>query len=148
MPRGGLRRGVIAADLDRFIVAQEPVYEGALEELRRGRKTSHWMWFIFPQVAGLGSSAMSRRFAIASLDEARAFLAHPVLGPRLRECAAAVLAVTGWTADEIFGSVDAKKLRSSMTLFHRAVPEESLFGQVLDRYFDGVADGATDSLLG
>ncbi|MEJ7749045.1 MAG: DUF1810 domain-containing protein, partial [Candidatus Limnocylindrales bacterium] len=107
-----------------------------------------WMWFIFPQVAGLGSSAMSRRFAIASLDEARAFLAHPVLGPRLRECAGAVLAVTGRTADEIFGSVDAKKLRSSMTLFQRAVPEESLFGQVLDRYYDGVADGATDSLLG
>ncbi len=138
----------MAADLDRFIVAQEPVYEGLLEELRRGRKTSHWMWFIFPQVAGLGSSVMSRRFAIASLDEARAFLAHRVLGPRLRECAGAVLAVTGWTADEIFGSVDAKKLRSSMTLFQRAAPGESLFGQVLDRYYDGIADGATDSLLG
>ncbi len=137
----------MAADLDRFIVAQEPVYEGLLEELRRGRKTSHWMWFIFPQVAGLGYSEMSRYFAIGSLDEARAYLAHPVLGARLRECAGVVLATTGRTAEEIFGSIDAKKLRSCMTLFHRAAPDEPAFAQVLDRRYEGVADDATDGLL-
>ena len=135
-------------DLDRFISAQEGAYAGALDELRRGRKVGHWIWFIFPQVAGLGYSAMSQQYAISSLDEARAYLAHPVLGARLRECAAVVLATTGRTALEIFGSIDAMKLRSSMTLFHRAVPDEPVFAQVLERYYDGKADDATDARLG
>jgi uncharacterized protein (DUF1810 family) len=133
-------------DLERFVAAQEHVYGGVLEELRRGRKTGHWIWFIFPQVSGLGSSGMSQRFAISSLDEARAFLDHPVLGARLRACAAIVLA-TPRTADEIFGSLDAMKVRSSMTLFHRAAPDEPLFGQVLDRFYAGVEDELTIALL-
>jgi uncharacterized protein (DUF1810 family) len=135
-------------DLDRFLVEQQPVYDDVLEELRRGHKTGHWIWFIFPQVAGLGKSAISRRFAIASLDEARAYLAHPVLGARLRECAGLVLATSGRTAEEIVGSTDAMKLRSCMTLFHRAAPNEPVFAQVLDRYYGGVADDATDERLG
>ena len=135
-------------DLDRFIGAQEGIYAGVLDELRRGRKVGHWIWFIFPQVAGLGYSAMSQQYAISSLDEARAYLAHPVLGARLRECAAVVLATTGRTALEIFGSIDAMKLRSSMTLFHRAVPDAPVFAQVLERYYDGKADDATDARLG
>ena len=134
-------------DLDRFVTAQERDYETVLGELRRGRKSSHWIWFIFPQIAGLGHSSMSQHFAIGSLDEARAYLAHPVLGPRLRECARLVLAVEGRTAEEILGSTDAMKLRSSMTLFHRAAPGEPEFALVLDRYYDGVADQATDQLL-
>jgi len=135
-------------DLGRFVSAQEGVYAGVLDELRRGRKVGHWIWFIFPQVAGLGYSAMSQQYAISSLDEARAYLAHPVLGARLRECAAVVLATTGRTALEIFGSIDAMKLRSSMTLFHRAVPDAPVFAQVLERYYDGKADDATDARLG
>jgi len=134
-------------DLDRFIAAQDRAYAGALEELRRGHKTGHWMWFLFPQVAGLGSSSMSQQFGIRSLDEARAYLAHPVLGARLRECAAAILEHHGLTAVEILGSIDAMKLRSSMTLFHRAAPDEPVFARVLDRYFDGIADEKTDALL-
>jgi uncharacterized protein (DUF1810 family) len=134
-------------DLDRFVAAQEGAYERVLGELRGGRKTSHWMWFVFPQVAGLGFSAMSQRYAIAALDEACAYLAHPVLGPRLRECVALVLAAPSRAATEIFGPVDAQKLRSCMTLFHRADPGERAFGQVLDRYFGGVPDEATDALL-
>jgi uncharacterized protein (DUF1810 family) len=138
----------MAYDLDRFVLAQDGVYDGVLEELRRGRKVGHWIWFIFPQVAGLGHSSMSQMYAISSLDEARAYLAHPVLGPRLRECAAIVLATEGRTAPEVFGSIDAVKLRSSMTLFHRAAPDEPVFRQVLDRYNDGRADEATDARLG
>jgi uncharacterized protein (DUF1810 family) len=134
-------------DLDRFLAAQEHVYDGVLEELRRGRKTGHWIWFIFPQVAGLGPSAMSQHFAINSLNEARAYLAHPVLGTRLRECAGVVRATKGRTAEEIFGSTDAMKLRSCVTLFHRAAPDEPVFVQVLDRYYGGVADEATDARL-
>ena len=134
-------------DLDRFVTAQAGVYHGALAELRRGRKTGHWIWFVFPQIAGLGSSEMSRYYAIGSLDEARAYLAHPILGPRLLGCAAAVMAVSGRSAVEILGSVDAVKLRSSMTLFHRAAPAQPAFAQVLDRYFDGLADPATDERL-
>ena len=106
------------------------------------------MWFVFPQVAGLGMSAPSTRYAIASLDEARAYIAHPVLGPRLVECAGALAGLSGRSADEILGPVDAMKLRSSMTLFARAAPDESVFGEALDRYFDGVADERTDELLG
>jgi uncharacterized protein (DUF1810 family) len=134
-------------DLDSFVVEQERVYDDVLEELRRGRKTGHWIWFIFPQIAGLGHSAMSQRFAIASLDEARAYLAHPVLGARLRECAGLVLATEGRTAVEIFGETDAMKLRSCVTLFLRAAPGEPLFAQVLERYYGGVADEATDARL-
>ena len=134
-------------DLGRFIDAQEHTYAGVLEELRRGRKTGHWIWFVFPQIAGLGQSAMSQRYAISSLEEARLFLADPVLGARLRECASVVLASGGRSAEEIFGSIDAMKVRSSMTLFHRAAPDEPVFGQVLDRYYGGVADAMTDALL-
>jgi len=137
----------VTDDLDRFVVAQASVYASALEELRRGRKTGHWMWFIFPQMAGLGHSAMSQHYAIASLAEARAYLAHPVLGPRLRECAGIVLATRESTAEQLFGSTDAMKLRSSMTLFHRAAPDEPVFAGVLDRHFSGVADDATDARL-
>jgi uncharacterized protein (DUF1810 family) len=134
-------------DFDRFLVEQESVYYDVLGELRSGRKETHWIWFIFPQIAGLGHSGMSERYAIGSLDEARAYLAHPVLGTRLRECAALVLATTGRTAKEILGPTDAMKLRSSMTLFHRAAPDEPFFAQVLDRYYGGVADEATDKRL-
>jgi uncharacterized protein (DUF1810 family) len=135
-------------DLERFVEAQHGVYEGVLRELRAGRKTGHWIWFIFPQLAGLGRSEMSRFYGIASLDEARAYLDHPVLGPRLRECVSAVLATLGASADQIFGSLDALKVRSSMTLFHRAAPDEPLFVEVLERFYGGVADAATDSMLG
>jgi uncharacterized protein (DUF1810 family) len=134
-------------DLDRFLEAQQHVYAGVLEELRRGRKTGHWIWYIFPQLAGLGRSQMSRDFAIGSLDEARAYFAHPVLGSRLRECAGAMLSIEGRSAEEILGSVDAMKVRSSMTLFQRAAPDEPVFRQVLDRFYGGVADPATDDLL-
>ena len=134
-------------DLDRFIDAQHLVHDRVLAELRGGRKTGHWMWFVFPQVAGLGFSEMSRRYAIGSLDEARAYLAHPVLGPRLRECAAIVLATRDRTAEQVFGGIDAVKLRSSMTLFHRAAPDEPLFREVLVRFYGGVPDPATDAQL-
>ena len=132
-------------DLQRFVDAQDRggIYDGALAELREGRKTSHWMWFVFPQIAGLGSSPMAQRYAISSLDEARAYLEHPVLGPRLIECASIVAANDDATAVQIFGDIDAQKLRSSMTLFQRAEPDEPVFGRVLDRFFDGAADAET-----
>jgi len=136
--------------LQRFIEAQDDggTYEHALAELRAGRKRTHWMWFIFPQLAGLGRSATAQRYAIGSLDEARAYLAHPLLGPRLRECAQALLAAPAdLTTHDILGATDALKLRSSMTLFARAAPDEPLFRDVLDRYYGGVADEATDRLL-
>ena len=131
--------------LERFVTAQDSggTYQRALAELRAGRKTSHWMWFIFPQVAGLGLSAMAQRYAISGVAEARAYLAHPVLGPRLRACAGAVAATEGSSADRILGPVDAMKLRSCMTLFAAAGPEEASFGEVLTRYFDGQLDQAT-----
>jgi uncharacterized protein (DUF1810 family) len=134
-------------DLERFVVEQAHAYHGALEELEAGRKTGHWIWFVFPQIAGLGHSAMSQRFSIASLDEARAYLAHAVLGTRLRECAGILLETQGRTAEQIFGSLDAMKVRSCMTLFHRADLDEPLFAQVLERYYGGVADPATDARL-
>ena len=134
-------------DLDRFVTAQDRDYETVLDELRRGRKSSHWIWFIFPQIAGLGHSAVSQHFAIGSLDEARAYLAHPILGARLRECAQLVLAVEGGSAEEILGSIDAMKLRSSMTLFHRAAPDQPAFALVLDRYYLGLEDPATTARL-
>jgi uncharacterized protein (DUF1810 family) len=135
--------------LQRFVDAQERggTYARALAELRQGRKTSHWMWFVFPQIAGLGQSEMSQRYAIASLEEARAYLDHPVLGPRLVECCEALLSHQGPSAEQILGGIDAIKLRSSMTLFARADPEARIFQQVLDRYFDGEADAATERLL-
>src|SRR5687768_12643603 len=118
-------------NLTRFVTAQDVggTYQRALEELRRGQKASHWMWFMFPQIAGLGFSHMSRTYAISSLEEARAYLQHPLLGPRLRECAAAVLASGAPTAEALMGGIDAVKLRSSMTLFLRAAPTEPLFQQ-------------------
>jgi uncharacterized protein (DUF1810 family) len=130
--------------LDRFVDAQGGgTYERALAELRRGRKTSHWMWFVFPQVAGLGFSATAQRYSISSLEEARAYLRHPVLGPRLRECAAVVAASESGTAEAVFGGIDAMKLKSSMTLFQRADPSEPAFRAVLDRFFGGAADQET-----
>lgn len=126
--------------LDRFVEAQDGVYDRALAELRAGRKASHWMWFVFPQIAGLGRSAMAQRYAITSLDEARAYLAHPVLGPRLVECARVLTELAGTSAEAVFGGIDAIKLRSSMTLFAHAAPG---FRAVLDRYFDGAEDPAT-----
>ena len=133
--------------LERFVEAQEGVYARALAELRAGRKQSHWMWFVFPQIAGLGRSETSRRYAIGSLEEARAYLAHPVLSERLRRCTRTLLAAKAQTAEEIFGSVDARKLQSSMTLFHRADRDDPLFREVLDRWFNGEPDPATDRLL-
>ena len=135
-------------DLERFVAAQDGVYDGALAELRAGRKTGHWIWFVFPQVAGLGRSGMSRIYALGSLAEARAYLAHRVLRPRLRESVAALLATHGRSADEMLGSIDAVKLRSSMTLFLRADPDEPAFRAVLDRFYDGRPDAATDAILG
>jgi uncharacterized protein (DUF1810 family) len=130
-------------NLQRFLDAQAPVYERARRELEAGRKESHWMWFIFPQIAGLGQSPMSIRFAIASLDEAMAYLAHPVLGARLRECARLTLDLEAKTARDIFGSIDEVKFRSSMTLFARAAPDDEAFQRCLDRYFAGDPDSAT-----
>jgi len=127
----------------RFVEAQAPVYAQALAELRAGRKRSHWMWFVFPQIAGLGSSAMAQHYAIASLDEAQAYLAHPILGVRLRECAQAMLSIEGRTAHEILGSPDDLKFHSSMTLFHVAAPRESVFQACLEKYFGGQEDPLT-----
>jgi uncharacterized protein (DUF1810 family) len=129
-------------DLARFVTAQAPVIEAVRGELRRGRKTSHWMWFIFPQIAGLGSSYMSRRFAISSLDEARAYVAHPLLGPRLAECAELVLAVKDRSVHDIFASPDDMKFHSSMTLFAEA-SRRDVFRQTLEKYFDGDPDPET-----
>jgi uncharacterized protein (DUF1810 family) len=131
-------------DLERFLDAQDRggTYARALAELRAGRKTSHWMWFVFPQRLGLGQSEMSRRYAIASAAEARAYAEHPILSPRLIECAEALLSHKEASAREIMGEVDAVKLRSSMTLFARAASEQPVFGQVLERYFAGEGDPA------
>jgi uncharacterized protein (DUF1810 family) len=129
--------------LARFVEAQAPVYAQALAELRAGRKRSHWMWFVFPQIAGLGTSAMAQRYAIASLDEAQAYLAHPVLGERLRECAQAMLSLEGRTAHDILGSPDDLKFHSSMTLFHIAAPGEPVFQACLEKYFGGQEDPQT-----
>lgn len=135
-----------AMDLERFVAAQD-ASPSFLDELRGGRKTSHWMWFVFPQIAGLGHSAMAQRYAIASLEEARAYLAHPVLGARLRECVEVLLSLGTRDPVAIFGSIDAMKLRSSLTLFLRAAPDDPLFQRALDRFYGGVADAATDARL-
>ncbi|HEX9353066.1 MAG TPA: DUF1810 domain-containing protein, partial [Streptosporangiaceae bacterium] len=141
-----------------FVTAQDTggTYDRAVAELRAGRKVSHWMWFVFPQIAGLGRSATAQEFAISSLGEARAYLSHPVLGPRLAESARVLTGVAGRSAEQIFGSLDAQKLRSSMTLFLRAAAADAgevggtgaLFAEVLHQYFDGRPDPATDRLLG
>jgi uncharacterized protein (DUF1810 family) len=135
-------------NLSRFVQAQEGVHEQALAEIRSGRKQSHWMWFIFPQFAGLGFSATSQWYSIKSLAETRAYLNHPVLGPRLLECAEAALSVQGRTALAIFGSPDDMKLRSCATLFARVSPPGSVFHQLLDRYYQGEPDTQTLRLLG
>jgi uncharacterized protein (DUF1810 family) len=135
-------------DLDRFVGAQQVNYQQALSELRSGRKRSHWMWYVFPQLAGLGFSATSRHFSIKDLAEAKAYLAHPELGPRLRECAETLLSVKGRSAHDILGCPDDAKLRSSATLFTLASPPDSLFQRLLDRYFQGQPDPKTLALLG
>jgi uncharacterized protein (DUF1810 family) len=134
-------------NLARFLEAQERDYEQALSEIKAGRKRSHWMWYIFPQFAGLGSSPTSRHYAIKSVEEARAYLAHPVLGPRLVVCAEAALQIAGRSAYDIFGSPDDMKLRSCATLFASVSPAGSSFERLLDRYFDGNRDERTLALL-
>jgi uncharacterized protein (DUF1810 family) len=136
-------------DLQRFVAAQDAggTYARVLAELRSGRKTSHWMWFVFPQIAGLGYSPVSQMYAITSLEEARAYLAHPVLGARLIECATILTGLTGRTAEQVFGDVDAMKLCSCVTLFRHAAPEKPVFAQVLDQYFGGVPDSATEKRI-
>ena len=134
--------------LDRFIQAQDPVMDQVEAELAAGQKRTHWMWFVFPQLAGLGHSPTARFYALASLAEAQAYLAHPVLGPRLRACTALVLAVPGRSAHAIFGSPDDLKFHSCMTLFAAAAPGPSLFADALDRFFDGAPDPRSLALLG
>jgi uncharacterized protein (DUF1810 family) len=134
--------------LERFTAAQNPIWDRVVAELTEGAKRSHWMWFVFPQIEGLGQSPMSYRYAIASLDEARAYLAHPVLGPRLREAVTLMLAHEGRTPASILGGIDAVKLRSSLTLFAMADPDEPLFQRALDAFYGGVQDARTIALLG
>lgn len=129
--------------LERFVEAQEPVIERAMAELRAGRKTSHWMWFVFPQARGLGHSPMAQRFALSSRAEAEAYLRHPILGPRLRECTRLVNAVDGRTIEEIFGHPDHLKFRSSMTLFAHATADNQVFADAIDKYFGGEYDPLT-----
>ena len=133
-------------NLQRFVDAQAPVYATVVKELREGRKASHWMWFVFPQLRSLGHSATAQRYGLASLDEARAYLAHPLLGERLRECTRLALRA-GTDAHALFGTPDDLKFRSCMTLFHRAAPDDSLFAEALRRCFDGKPDTLTDALL-
>jgi uncharacterized protein (DUF1810 family) len=132
-----------AFQLDRFTDAQEPVFREALLELERGHKRTHWMWFVFPQHVALGMSATARHFGIHSLDEARAYLRHPVLGPRLKQCCETLMKVEGRTAHEIFGSPDDMKLRSCLTLFELAAPDEPVFAQCLEKYYGGERDERT-----
>jgi uncharacterized protein (DUF1810 family) len=136
-------------DLDRFVAAQDQggTYVDALGELRNGRKQGHWMWFVFPQIAGLGSSPMAQHYAISSLEEAKAYVDHPVLGPRLRDCCTALLDLPSSDPVQVLGHIDALKLRSSMTLFDRAAPDEPVFGRVLEKYYAGELDDATLSRL-
>ncbi len=134
-------------DLQRFVAAQDQTYAQAFAELRAGQKRTHWMWFVFPQIEGLGRSGMAQRFGVRGLPEARAYLSHPVLGKRLVECARALTALDTADPVDIFGATDAMKLRSSMTLFAHAAPEEPVFREVLDHYFGGREDEATTSRL-
>jgi uncharacterized protein (DUF1810 family) len=135
-------------DLERFVRAQVGDYERAIDELRSGRKRGHWIWYVLPQLRGLGQSSMSWQYGIVSLEEARAYLEHPVLGPRIRECARAIAASPAPSADAYFGYPDDRKVRSSMTLFLRADPDEPAFGAVLTRYYGGRPDPRTDEMLG
>lgn len=134
-------------DLDRFVRAQSPVYAAALRELSQGAKRTHWMWFVLPQLAGLGTSEMARRYAISSADEARAYLAHPILGPRLRECTEAVNALENTTADAIFGYPDNRKFQSCLTLFEATAPDSAIFSGAIEKYFAGKRDPETLRLL-
>jgi uncharacterized protein (DUF1810 family) len=134
-------------DLDRFVVAQEPVIATVLAELRAGQKRTHWMWFVFPQLAALGRSSTAKFYGLADLDEARAYMAHPILGPRLLACTRLVNAVEGKTAHDIFGSPDDLKFRSCVTLFHYATPAEGVFLEALRTYYGGAEDEATVALL-
>lgn len=137
-------------NLRRFVAAQDHdrTFEHALAEIRRGAKTSHWMWYVFPQLRGLGRAEMAATYGITGAAEAEAYLAHPVLGPRLMECAAAALGVQGKTAEQVFGSTDALKLRSSATLFASVAPPGSVFHRLLSRYYDDVPDDRTLDRLG
>jgi uncharacterized protein (DUF1810 family) len=134
-------------NLNRFIQAQEDAYDPALQEIRRGRKQSHWMWYVFPQFAGLGQSTVAKHYSIGSIAEAEAYLAHPLLGPRLIECFQSVLLIQGSTAHEIFGSPDDLKLRSCATLFASISPKGSIFTRLLEKYFEGSPDGRTLQLI-
>jgi uncharacterized protein (DUF1810 family) len=134
-------------DLDRFIQAQEPLYPRVIEELRRGRKTTHWMWFIFPQLKGLGRSPTADRYGIASLEEAKSYLQHPTLGARLIECTSLVKGIVGRSAAEIFGGIDCAKFRSSMTLFAEATARDQVFREAITKYFQGEPDGRTLEML-
>ncbi|HEY2927722.1 DUF1810 domain-containing protein [Piscinibacter sp.] len=134
-------------DLQRFVDAQDPVYARVKEELARGAKASHWMWFVFPQLKGLGRSAIAQHYGIASREEAQAYWRHPLLGPRLKECTELVLGVAGKTALQVFGSPDDLKFCSSMTLFERAVPAEPAFGRAIEKYFGGARDARTIGLM-
>lgn len=137
-----------AFHLERFVAAQDPVYADVVAELRAGRKASHWMWFVFPQMAGLGHSAMAQRYAISSLDEARAYFKHPILGARLLECIALVNVVERRSAEQIFGSIDAQKLQSCLTLFELASDGNPAIVAALEKYYDGWRDATTLQLLG
>lgn len=137
-----------AFHLERFVAAQDPVYAEVVAELRAGRKTSHWMWFVFPQISGLGRSAMAQRYAISSLDEARAYFQHPLLGARLLECVALVNAAERRTAEQVFGSIDAQKLQSCLTLFELASDGNAAIVAALDKYYGSRRDATTLRLLG
>ena len=141
-------RRVAGFDLERFVTAQQGVHAAALAELKRGRKQGHWMWFVFPQIAGLGTSPTARLYAIASAEEARAYLAHPLLGPRLSACTEAALDHRDRGAEEVLGPVDAMKFRSSMTLFEAVAEKPALFADALEAFYDGERDAATLGILG
>lgn len=134
-------------NLERFILAQDRVYPSVLAELNAGQKQTHWMWFVFPQIKGLGRSATAQHYAIASKEEARAYLEHPVLGRRLQECARIISQIEGRSAEQVFGGIDALKLRSSMTLFALTSEEPTIFNDILNKFFDGKPDQATIGLL-
>ncbi len=133
--------------LSRFIDAQEATYGRALAEIQSGEKTTHWMWFVFPQIDGLGSSPVAKRFAISDKEEADSYVKHPILGYRLRQCCESLLDLQGVTAQDIFGPTDALKLRSSMTLFSRVAASDHLFSAVIEKYYGGIADQKTLALL-
>lgn len=140
-------QGMVDYNLERFVDAQRETYQGALSEIARGRKQTHWIWYIFPQVAGLGRSGMAQRFAIRSLDEAKAYLGHPILGKRLLECVVTLQDLPLSDPEVVFGKVDAVKVRSSLTLFAMADPQQRLFSAALDRWYKGLKDTRTLEIL-